>query len=86
MTMTFVSQTPKKTHAMQLQGDRTIGLRIRLGDTLAHEIKEGKLRRAGSKLVHEAAGEVRAENRAEVVVRNLSIRSISVVEVRDGEG
>jgi hypothetical protein len=42
-------------HAMQrtLQRDSAICLRIRLRNTLAHEIKEGKLACASTELVHE---------------------------------
>lgn len=58
-------------HLQNLQRDRTVGLLIRLSDTLAHEIKEGKLRRAGAEFVHESRRKVRAEDGAEVVVRDL---------------
>lgn len=51
-----------------LQDHSAVGLRIRLGDPLAHEVEEGKLRGAGAELIDEARGEVGAEDSAEVVV------------------
>ena len=58
----------------QLQGHRgnAVGLRVRLRNPLTHEIEESKLARAGAKLIYEAAGKVRAEDGAEVVIRDLS--------------